>query len=231
MDARSLFLLGIAPIILLLNYIKKKDPHPEPKDLLKKVFIFGCIIAIPVVICEFLYSALFIPAGSDATSFSDVFFGVALIEEFFKWIVVYFLCFKSIHFDESYDAIVYSAYSSLAFACIENLGYIFLNGGLITGIVRAFTAVPGHLCNSIIMGYFIGQARAAKAKGKSAFLRLFCSLLLPSLVHCIYDYLLGIGEILLWIPYFIAVVVVCIFIVRHAAKNNTLFSDSTPQLN
>lgn len=231
MDARYLFLLGIAPIVLLLNYIKKKDPNPEPKGLLKKIFVFGCIIVIPTVICEALYQILFMSADSELVAFQDVFFGVALIEEFFKWIVVYFLCFKNEHFDESYDAIVYSSHSSLAFACIENLGYIFLIGGFVTGIFRAFTAVPGHLCNSIIMGYFVGQARAAKAQGKSAFPSLVCSLLLPTLVHCLYDYLLEIEAILLWIPYFIGVVISCILIVKHAAKNNTLFSDSTPQLN
>ncbi len=224
---KYLFLAAIAPIVFLLSYIHKKDPHPETKKLLKKIFIFGCLSTIPVMFAEGAYSAMF----GEAETFMGVFIGIALAEEFFKWIVIYILCYRNQEFDESYDAVVYSAFSSLGFACIENILYVVFMGGIGVGILRALTAVPGHLCNSIIMGYFIGQARAAKAKGKSAFPLLFCSLLLPTLVHCIYDYLLGIGEIFLWIPYFIAIVVVCILTVRHAAKNNTLFPDSTPQLN
>lgn len=222
-----LFMLAIAPILLLLSYIKKKDPNPEPKDLLKKIFIFGCLAVIPVLICEKIYDDFFIT--TEVESFTDVFLGTALIEEFFKWIVIVAICFKSKHFDESYDAIVYSAYSSLAFACIENIGYVFLIGGIATGILRAFTAVPGHLCDGIIMGYFIGKARLAKANNKSAFPSLFMSLFLPTLIHCIYDYLLGIGEVepfLIWIGFFITLVVVCVAIVQHSAKNNVAISDN-----
>lgn len=223
---QSLFLLAIVPIILLLSYIKKKDPNPEPKDLLKKIFIFGCLSVIPVLICEKIYDDFFIT--SEVESFTDVFLGTALVEEFFKWIVIIAICFKSKHFDESYDAIVYSAYSSLAFACVENIGYVFLIGGVATGILRAFTAVPGHLCDGIIMGYFIGKARLAKANNKSAFPSLFMSLFLPTLIHCIYDYLLGIGEVepfLIWVGFFITLVIVCVAIVQHSAKNNVVIQD------
>lgn len=221
-----LFLLAIAPVIFLLSYIKKKDPNPEPKDLLKKIFIFGCLTVIPVLILEVLYDYFFVPEGTEVESFADVFLGVAFIEEFFKWLVVYILCFKSKHFDETYDAIVYSAYSSLAFACIENIGFVLLGGGIV-GILRAFTAVPGHLCHGIIMGYFIGKARLNKSQNKSIFLPIFCSLFLSTLAHCIYDYLIEIKAILAWLIFFITLVVVCIIIVKRTAKNNVAISDSS----
>ena len=220
-----LFLLAIAPVIFLLSYIKKKDPNPEPKDLLKKIFIFGCLTVIPVIILEVLYDHFFIPEGTETESFADVFLGVAFIEEFFKWLVVYILCFKSKHFDETYDAIVYSAYSSLAFACIENIGFVILGGGIV-GILRALTAVPGHLCHGIIMGYFIGKARLNKSQNKSIFLPIFCSLFLSTLAHCIYDYLIEIKAILAWLIFFVTLVIFCIIVVKRTAKNNVAISDS-----
>lgn len=222
---RYLFLLAIAPVLFLLSYIKKKDPNPEPKELLRKIFIFGCLTVIPVLICEGFYDGLFIPEGTETESFTDVFFGVAFIEEFFKWIVIYAICFKSNHFDETYDAIVYSAYSSLAFACVENVLYVLMYGGVV-GILRALTAVPGHLCHSIIMGYFVGKARHAKAQNKSVFFLLVCSLFLATLTHCIYDYLLEIESILLWLPFFVTLVITCVVIVNQSAKNNLAISDN-----
>ena len=222
---RYLFLLAIAPVLFLLSYIKKKDPNPEPKELLRKIFIFGCLTVIPVLIFEGFYDGLFIPEGTETESFTDVFFGVAFIEEFFKWIVIYAICFKSKHFDETYDAIVYSAYSSLAFACVENVLYVLMYGGVV-GILRALTAVPGHLCHGIIMGYFVGKARHAKAQNKSAFFLLACSLFLATLTHCIYDYLLEIESILLWLPFFVTLIITCVVIVNQSAKNNLAISDN-----
>lgn len=221
-----LFLLAVAPVIFLLAYIRNKDPNQEPKNLLKKIFIFGCLTVIPVLIFETLYDGLFI-GEKETESFSDIFFGVALIEEFFKWLVVYALCYKAKHFDETYDAIVYAGYSSLAFACIENIGYVFLEGGAFVAILRALTAVPGHLCDGIIMGYYIGKARHAKSQKRGTFGLLFCSLFVPTLAHCIYDYLLEIESVALWLLFFFVSVIICISIVKKAAKNNIAITDET----
>ena len=226
-----LFILAIAPVIFLLSYVKKKDPNPEPKNLLKKIFILGCISVIPAIALEMACKALFI-GEKEIESFSDVFFGVALIEEFVKWIIVYVICFKNKHFDETYDAIVYAAYSALAFACIENIGYVLLDedgAGLFVGILRAFTAVPGHLFDGVIMGYYFAKARSAKAQNKSVFGLLFCSLLMPSIIHGIYDYLLGFGEVLpflIWIVFFIGLAIICVSLIKSAAKNNVAISDT-----
>ena len=229
-----LFLLAVAPVIFLLSYVKKKDPNPEPKDLLTKIFVFGCLTIIPAIFLESAYSALFI--GEEGTeSFADVFFGIALIEEFVKWIVIYIICFKNKHFDETYDAIVYAAYSALAFACIENIGYVLLDedgAGIFVGIMRAFTAVPGHLFDGVIMGYYLGKARSAKTQNKGTFGLLLCSLFMPAFVHAIYDYLLGLASVeafLIWIVFFISLAIFCVALINSAAKKNIAISDTTAQ--
>lgn len=227
-----LLILAIAPVILLLSYVKKKDPNPEPKELLRQIFILGCVSVIPAIALELAFSAIFVGEG-EARSFFDVFFGVALIEELVKWIVIYIICFKNKHFDESYDAIIYAAYSALAFACIENIGYVLFDedgAGLFVGILRAFTAVPGHLFDGVIMGYYFAKARSAKAQNKGTFGLLFCSLLMPSVVHAIYDYLLMRGEIgpfLIWVVFFIGLAIFCVSLIKKSAKNNVAISDAT----
>lgn len=227
-NMQYLFLLAVAPVIFLLSYVKKKDPNPEPKNLLTKIFVFGCLTIIPAIILENVYSTLFIDE-KEVESFADIFFGVALIEEFVKWIVVYIICFKNKHFDETYDAIVYAAYSALAFACIENIFYVLLDedgAGIFVGIMRAFTAVPGHLFDGVIMGYYLAKARSAKAQNKSAFGLLLCSLLVPAFVHGIYDWLLEIEAVLIWLVFFIGIAIFCVSLIKSAAKKNVAISDT-----
>lgn len=221
---KYLFLAAIAPIVFLLSYIHKKDPHPESKKLLRKVFIFGCLTTIPVMFAEGAYSAMF----GETETFMGVFMGVALVEEFFKWIVIYILCYRNQEFDESYDAIVYSAFSSLGFACIENILYVVFMGGIGVGILRALTAVPGHLCHAIVMGYFIGKARSAKTKGQSTGGYLFLSLLMPVLTHCLYDYFLVAEQVFAWLFFTVALFIACFIIVKNASKNNEVFITASP---
>lgn len=234
MDA--LVFIAIAPVIFLLKFIREKDPHPESSKLLKKIFTFGCLTVIPVLACEIGYGHFFeldTVLYGDFGLLANVFLGVGLIEEFFKWLVIYIICYKNRDFDESYDAIVYAAYSSLGFACVENVFYVFLQGGLAVGIARAITAVPGHLCYGVIMGYFFGKARANKAAGQNDMGNLFLALLIPTILHTIYDFLLEIEDdgssILIWIVFTIICFVIGFILVKSSSKNNQSFGDATPQ--
>jgi hypothetical protein len=46
------------------------------------------------------------------------------------------------YFSQKFDGIVYAVFVSMGFAAIENIMYVF-DYGYQTGLVRAFTAVPG----------------------------------------------------------------------------------------
>ena len=86
MDA--LVFIAIAPVIFLLKFIREKDPHPESSKLLKKIFTFGCLTVIPVLACEIGYGHFFeldTVLYGDFGLLANVFLGVGLIEEFFKF--------------------------------------------------------------------------------------------------------------------------------------------------
>jgi RsiW-degrading membrane proteinase PrsW (M82 family) len=53
---------------------------------------------------------------------------------------------------------LYMAIVSLGFAGFENVMYV-VDGNISIGLLRAFTAVPGHAIWSGIMGYYIGLAK------------------------------------------------------------------------
>lgn len=228
----TLIKIAIVPVALLLYFIYKKDPHPESSKLLWKVFGFGCLTTIPVVICELLYdNVLKMPDEGNATMLLlNTFLGVGLIEEFFKWLVVWWLCYRNRDFDETYDAIVYASYSSLGFACVENILFVVINGAG-TGIMRAITTVPGHLCLGVIMGYFFGRARKNKADGKSSVVFVILSLIVSAILHTFFDYFIFMAEydnlaIILWFVFIIIQFIVCFIVVTHISKHNERISDA-----
>ena len=188
-----LLLLAVLPVVLLCLFVYKKDVNGEPKGLMAKLFIFGFLSAIPVVIGEMLLENFF--PTKDVTNFIvlfiNVFISVALVEEGFKWLVVKIFGYNNKEFDEVYDVIVYSVFASLGFACIENILYV-LSGGVGTAILRAILSVPGHMCFGVIMGYFLSQAKVNQVNGNySIYTRnVLFSIICPALAHTVYDALL-----------------------------------------
>ena len=100
-------------------------------------------------------SELIIPLFRDESSLNTfqlilyVFLGIALIEEFSKWIMLYVLSYNDRNFDELYDMIIYGAFVALGFAFFEiiaRLGKIFT--GFLpqkpkhTSIANAATVMP-----------------------------------------------------------------------------------------
>ena len=157
--------------------------------------------------------------------FISVFIAVALVEETVKWLVIKLLIYKSKHFDETFDGIVYAVFASLGFACIENILYVFLQGGVGTGIVRAVTAVPLHACTGITMGYFIGKAKlCTKDSNKSQEnTNIVLSLLVPTTIHTIYDFLIFTqmtGFIIAWLVFIVVLYIICFILVKKSTRSN-----------
>lgn len=186
-------LISILPVYLVGLYIYKKDRNKEPKSLLKKLFIYGMLSCIPAGIIELLLGNLF---GPEETMnmiklFLYVLITIALIEELFKWIIVYALTYNKQEFDEVYDAIIYAVFASLGFACFENIFYV-LSTDVSVGLFRAITAIPAHASDAIIMGNYLGLAKIASInKNKKLYKKnLILSITMPTIVHTIYDYCL-----------------------------------------
>lgn len=151
--------------------------------------------------------------------FIYMFLGVALIEEFFKWIIVFKVTFKNLLFDSYYDSIVYSVFVSLGFALIENIFYV-ISYGLEVGFLRAITAVPLHACCALIMGYFLGLAkeRIVRNDVKNYKKYIGLSLLSPVLLHTIYNFLALSTVPIFYIIFYIIIVLMYIFFIKKVNK-------------
>ena len=209
-----LLIISVLPVVLIGYYIYRKDLNKESTGLLAKLFIAGVLSTILVLIMSAI-SETFIPfLGKEVEDLNTielilyVFIGIALIEEFCKWIMVYFISYNSKEFDELYDMIIYAVFVSLGFACLENIIYVF-GSGFSTGILRAIYAVPGHACDGIFMGYFLGLAKLSEHQKNNSNKNkyLFLSILIPVLLHGIYDYCILSENVILVIGFYIFVAV------------------------
>jgi len=186
-----LLLLAILPPLLVAYYVYRKDKYDiEPKKLLIKSFLFGCLAIIPAVILETWADGL-----SIFGLFIYVFVGVALIEEGVKYFFLKKYLYVREEFNEPMDGIVYAVMISLGFATVENIGYVFGSEsedgqGLFVAVMRMFTAIPLHAVCGIILGYFVGLAKFSENSKPLLYKGLFLAIL----VHGLYDYFLFLGE-------------------------------------
>lgn len=187
----NLFLLALAPVVMILFYVYFRDKYEkEPVGLLIKAIIAGAVIVVPVIFLERIigYFNPGIP-GSVLNGFWNAFLVAGFSEELFKFIALYLLIWKNPNFNEKFDGIVYAVFVSLGFAAIENIMFV-LGGGHDVAISRAWTAVPAHAIFGIVMGYYFGIAHMYPELRKSY---LWKAILIPILIHGIYDFILMAG--------------------------------------
>ncbi|USG63541.1 glutamic-type intramembrane protease PrsW [Brevibacillus ruminantium] len=173
---------AIAPGIAILSYFYLRDNlEPEPISLVIRSFLFGVLLVFPVMVLQYIMQTEW---NWQNEIFASI-FQSAVVEEFFKWMVIYFTVYKHVEFDEPYDGIVYAVAVSLGFATLENLFYLVINGVDIA-FWRALLPVSSHALFGVWMGYYLGKA---KFSGSTVLelRRLWTSLCLPILLHALYN--------------------------------------------
>ena len=195
------FVLAVIPALFLVRYFYKQDNlKKEPKGLIVKVFLLGIVSTIPIIIIEIILSEFNKLILADTIQFFafKAFIVAGFSEEYLKFLVVRIYPYRKKYFDEVMDGIVYTVVASLGFACLENVIYV-INGGILTAIIRAFTAIPLHALAAGIMGYYIGEGKfASDKKIRNRF--FIQGLIWAILIHGLYDFFLFISpQIGFWI--------------------------------
>lgn len=194
-----LLLLALAPAIIIMLYIYFRDKYEkEPLSLILKGMALGALIIFPVGLIENVLTGYGRGLSHLTKAAWDGFVVAGATEEAFKFIMVFILVWRNLNFNEKFDGIVYSVSVSLGFATIENLFYVFSGNSLQVGMVRAFTAVPGHAIFGIIMGYYLGMARFS-TRGRVTWLGM--AFAVPWLMHGLYDFMLMSGHPLLLLTF------------------------------
>lgn len=166
---------GVFPALLWLWFWLKQDrASPEPKGLIAISFFAGMMSVFLVLplenfavtilpwimnIVDTLGTSLSFTSPLDTTIRTILW---AFIEEFAKYFAVLFIAFKSIHFNEPLDAVIYLITVALGFAAMENSLYIFKSlhessvwGVVLDGNLRFIGATILHIASSALLGIAI----------------------------------------------------------------------------
>lgn len=195
MFTQTILILSMAliPVLLLIIYINRKDKmSPEPVGQLIRAFLLG-LLSAPLSFAVSVPSEILGLYSHDVATVADAirisFFGAAIPEEAAKLFILWIVVRRNKYFDEKMDGIVYAACVSMGFAAFENVLYLFgdVDNYMSTGISRAMTSLPAHLCFGIIMGYYYSLA---KFERRRRLVNSIMTFIAPVVAHGIYDSIL-----------------------------------------
>ncbi len=205
-----ILITALLPVAVLLIFIYSKDRYnKEPVGKLLLTFFVGCMSVVPASLMEQMLSA-FQPAHPIVAAIFDGYVVAGLSEELWKLLLLMLVIWRSRHFDEYFDGIVYATYLSLGFACIENVMYVFSSTDPMgTAFMRGLLAVPAHFLFAVTMGYYLSIAKFDPEKRPTHLLK---ALLYPALLHGTYDALLMVNDALGGNVAFVSGVLTIVFI-------------------
>ena len=179
----DLIVSAVIPPLLVAFFIYRNDLYEiEPHKLLLKTFFIGFVIIIPMIILELISTEII----QNLLLYSLI--GIALVEEGLKYLVLIFYNYRKDDFNEPYDGIIYSVMLTMGFALVENIMYVLGDGGdSAVALTRMILTIPMHATCGVVMGYFLGKAKM-EIDNKNQ--KLILAILLPTLIHGLYNYFL-----------------------------------------
>lgn len=191
------FILVIAAVVpafflMIKVYASDRLEKESPAMLwtLAKAGVFSSLIALVAERVLGFFLDLAVPQTNPLYNVILYFFIVAISEEGSKYFMLRRNSWWSVEFNCQYDGVVYAVFVSLGFALWENISYVMAYG-FGTAIIRALTAIPGHACFGVFMGVFYGIARKYEYENAHGMSKLFTALsvIIPAVLHGIYDYI------------------------------------------
>ena len=192
-------IFGIAPSFIWLLFYLRKDHQPEPNKMVLKIFFYGMLATIPVLFLE-----IAVAGALENLTLSPLiktiiywFFGIAFIEETFKYLVIRYKVLNHPDFDEPVDVMIYMIISALGFAALENILALLSMGKSIAGTaaissLRFLGATFLHTLCSGVVGYFLAISLCEAKKKKRTFI---FGLLIAVALHGLFNiFIIGNGE-------------------------------------
>jgi len=229
-DQIFLLLITIVPVLGILFLFVFLDRFVEPKKYIIATFVLGILSIGPLIMFD---NIILLIKGSpiEYNPFMQAFFDAAFQEELLKFCVLFFFCVRFAEFNEPMDGIVYGTVVSLGFASYENIFYVYgaegFNISLGTAYTRAFSAVPSHAFDGVIMGFFLGRHYFRKHESK---INIYFAFLIPFILHGLYDWTLmeeSIHNNFMWL--IVAIELWLVIYLYRVLKKEQLKKNSEPE--
>lgn len=163
------FLAALVPAVLLTVGVHYSDRNREPPWLVSLTFALGAIFAAGAFFLETKAAAvsgldLRAAVAGEAGALVFLFALVAPVNEAAK-VAAAWGAFRSRHFDEPYDGLVYSSAAALGFAAAQNAAVLHAHPTGNIWLARAALSLPAHLFFASAWGYALGRAKQLKTPG------------------------------------------------------------------
>ena len=167
MSEAGLVLVAVAPGLLWLWFFVRLDRiRPSSRRWIALTVLLGVISTFPVALVEWGALRGLAEAAPDAevrlATTAIVMLGVVgPVEEAGKFLAVRLGVYRSLHFEEPLDGLVYGAAASLGFASLENLLYVLVWGPEVM-LLRAPFSTLAHVVFGSVWGYGLGLRRGGR---------------------------------------------------------------------
>ncbi len=174
----------LLPAIIVGCFFYFANRFKDSKFFIAKAFGLGILICFPAGYLNTYVLQTFTNNNPVNNALLVGFFAGGLVEELLKFFALLFYLPTQKKL-KKFDIVIFALFISLGFAVYENFGYVFNPSGASFEIafLRAFTAVPMHIFNGIIMGYFF---EFYSKTGDNKFLGY--TVLLPIILHGSYNF-------------------------------------------
>ena len=174
----------LLPAIIVCCFFYFANRFKDSKFFIAKAFALGVLICFPAGYLNTYILQTFTNNNPINNALLVGFFAGGLIEELLKFFALLFYLPTQKKL-KKFDIVIFALFISLGFAVYENFGYVFDPSGASFDIafLRAFTAVPMHIFNGIIMGYFF---EFYSKTGDKKFVGY--TVLLPIILHGSYNF-------------------------------------------
>jgi len=221
-------------LLLWLFYLRQVDIYePEKWKYLFMVFAMSCLCLFLIYpMGDFLSMNLHLfQSSSPGKGLLHDIVSIGLLEELVKIIPVLIMIKFTKAVNEPVDYIIYSCVSALAFAFVENIGYLeYYETYNISA--RGFASAVGHMAMSSIIGY--GLMLSKYGKFSRPVFYFFFTWILAAIAHGLYDFWL-INEWAVqysWVTTIIMVVLFhLLFTFLNNAQNISNFFDPRKKIN
>ncbi len=165
----SWLLPALVPSLLLLGVVYASDRRREPWYVVVPTFVLGGITGYGAIYLQKRAQAwtgldLRSDVAGNAGALLFIFAFVAPVRELAK-VMAMWPAFRSRHFDEPLDGVVYAAAASLGASCVQS-AHMFQNHpfGLVWGL-RAVLSLVANVFFACVWGYALGRVKQKKSVG------------------------------------------------------------------
>ncbi len=227
-------ILSFLPSIIWLLFFLREDVRPEPNKTILKVFIYGMISTLPVLLLGIItgYILRSLNVSGFILVLVEVAFIAAITEELAKYMVVKHSVLNSSECDEPVDIMIYAITAAMGFAALENALFLFpikeflayvsisapalidnslsLRQAGIGSFIRFMSGTFLHALVSGVMGYYIAVSILNNKNRKKLIIK---GLIIAMALHGLYNSSIIMSETNEWFLFLAPLTLITLFIV------------------